>query len=157
MLHGGIKLKIAGMMTSNHNEWATPKDFFNKLNEEFHFTLDLSANKNNTKCSKFYSIEDNALIQYPKGETIFCNPPYGREIGKFVKKCSELSKDNTVVLLIPSRTDTSYWHNYIEGIAKVRFIRGRLKFEGLNGKGEFISGKPATFPSCVVIFNPTVN
>ena len=151
-MHGGIKLKLSGMMTSNHNDWATPKNLFDELNKEFNFTLDFCANKENTKCLRFYSKEDNALIQNPKNEVIFCNPPYGREISKFIKKLFELSKNNKIVMLIPARTDTSYWHNYIQGKAEVRFIRGRVKFEGLNGKGEFIKGKPSTFPSVIIVF-----
>lgn len=153
------KLSIAGMLTSNNQEWATPKELFDELNREFHFTLDLSANEQNAKCSKFYSLKDDALSQFPIGEHVFCNPPYGREIGKFVKKCSELSKTNKVVMLIPARTDTRYFQTYILNNGKVdprkadvRFIDGRVKFEGRNSRGEFIKDEPATFPSCVVIF-----
>jgi site-specific DNA-methyltransferase (adenine-specific) len=155
------KIAIAGMLTSIHNEWATPQELFDKLNNEFHFTLDLAADISNAKCPVFYSQHNNALEQYPAGERIFCNPPYGREIGKFVKKCSELAKDNLVVMLIPARTDTKYWGDYIydysqyvfrEGVI-CRFIKGRVKFAGLNSKGEFVNTMPATFPSCIIIFS----
>lgn len=133
--------------SSSYMEWETPKEFFNELNKEFNFTLDFCASKENTKCKRFYSIEDNALKQNPKGERIFCNPPYGKAIKDFVKKCYELSKDNLIVMLIPARTDTLYFHNYIYKKAKLRFIKGRIKFIG-NQKG---SGS-APFPSMLVIF-----
>jgi site-specific DNA-methyltransferase (adenine-specific) len=149
-------MKENGIMTSNHNEWSTPMSLFNKLNDEFHFTLDFCATKENAKCAKFYTIEINALKQNPKGEVIFCNPPYTRIIQDFVRKLHALSKDNTIVLLLPCRTDTSYWHDcIINSDVEVRFIRGRVQFEGKNGKGEFIKGKPCTFPCAIVIFRPS--
>ena len=91
-MHGGIKLKIAGMMTSNHNEWATPKNLFRELDLEFGFTLDFCASKENAKCDKYYTKKQNALKQFPKGESIFCNPPYGREIGLFVENAMNSPK-----------------------------------------------------------------
>ena len=151
-MHGGIKLKLAGVMTSNHSEWATPLKLFNELNNEFHFTIDFCATKDNAKCNRFYDKKQNALLQFPKNEIIFCNPPYGREISAFVKKCFELSENNIIVMLIPSRTDTKYWHDYIEKKSEVRFIKGRVKFEGFNGKNEFIKNKPSTFPSAIIIW-----
>lgn len=156
-MHGGIKLKQSGLMTSNHSEWATPKKLFNELDDEFHFTLDFCATKENAKCEKYYTIEDDALKQNPVNEVIFCNPPYTRIIQNFVRKLHALSKDNTVVMLMPCRTDTSYWHDcIINSKAEVRFIRGRVQFEGLSGKGEFIKGKPCTFPCAIVIFSSSV-
>ena len=133
--------------SSSFMEWETPREFFEELNKEFNFTLDFCASKDNTKCKKFYSVEDNALEQNPKGEVIFCNPPYGKEIKFFVKKCYELSENNKVVMLIPARTDTIYFHSYIHGKAELRFVKGRIKFIG-NQKG---SGS-APFPSVVAIF-----
>lgn len=157
-MHGGIKMKEAGIMTSNHSEWATPLKLFHELDKEFNFTLDFCATKENAKCKKFYSIIDNALTQNPKGEIIFCNPPYTRIIQSFVRTLYALSKENTVVMLLPCRTDTSYWHDcIIAGKAEVRFIRGRVQFEGLSGKGEFIKGKPCTFPCAIVIWKCSSN
>ena len=134
------------MFSSSSNEWATPQDFFDKLNEEFNFTLDPCATHKNYKCDKYYTIQDDGLKQNWSGETVFCNPPYGRAIKDWVKKCYEESKNpnTTVVMLIPSRTDTTYFHDYIYGKAEIRFIKGRLKF------GD--SKSPAPFPSMVVIF-----
>ena len=118
------------MFSSNHNEWATPQEFFDKLNDEFNFTLDPCSTHSNAKCEKYYTESENGLIQNWGGETVFCNPPYGRQLKKWVEKCyMESSKPNTtVVMLIPSRTDTSYFHDFIYGKAEIRFIRGRLKF-----------------------------
>lgn len=135
-----------GLFSSNTNEWATPKAFFEALDAEFHFTLDPCATSENAKCENFYTIEDDGLTQKWGGQRVFCNPPYGREIGKWVKKCYEESKNcEVVVMLIPARTDTAYFHDYIYGKAKeIRFIRGRLHFN------ESAAGAP--FPSMVVIF-----
>lgn len=130
--------------SSQTNEWATPQDFFDKLNEEFNFTLDPCATSENAKVSKFYTQEDDGLVQDWTGEVVFCNPPYGREIKHWVKKAYD--SNATTVMLIPARTDTSYWHNFIHDKAEIRFIRGRLKF------GD--SKNPAPFPSAVVIFRP---
>ena len=129
--------------SSKTNEWSTPQDFFDKLNKEFNFTLDPCATRNNAKCKKYYTEEDDGLKHSWDGEVVFCNPPYGRQIKHWVKKAAE-AKDGVVVLLIPARTCTSYFHDYIYNKAEIRFIRGRLKFgEGL---------APAPFPSMVVIF-----
>ena len=134
----------SGLMSSNTPEWATPQGFFDDLNAEFHFTLDPCALPSNTKCAKFYTPSDDGLIQNWEGETVFCNPPYGRELPKWVKKCYEESSHATIVMLIPARTDTSYFHDYIYHKAEIRFVRGRLKFN--DGK----LGAP--FPSMVVIY-----
>lgn len=134
------------MFSSKTDQWATPQDFFDKLDEEFHFTLDPCADSNNAKCKKFYTKEQDGLLQDWGGETVFCNPPYGREVRHWVKKCYEESqKPNTkVVLLIFARTDTSYFHEYIYGKAEIRFIRGRLYFG--DGRGR------SPFPSMVCVF-----
>lgn len=129
--------------SSQSNEWSTPQDFFEKLNQEFNFTLDPCATKENAKCAKFYTIEDDGLAQSWDNEVVFCNPPYGREIKHWVKKASE-AVGGVIVMLIPARTDTRYFHDYIYNKAEIRFIRGRLKF------GD--SKNSAPFPSMVVIF-----
>lgn len=81
-----------GLYTSNSEEWATPQDFFDRLDEEFHFTLDPCATAENAKCEKYYTKEQNGLAQDWTGETVFCNPPYGNEIGKWCLKCLEHSE-----------------------------------------------------------------
>ena len=92
-----------------------------------------------------------------RGGSVFCNPPYGRSIGLWVEKAyNEAKNGTTIVLLIPSRTDTSYFHDYIYGKAEIRFVRGRLTFTDEDGKPQLnASGKPAPapFPSMVVIYN----
>ena len=138
------------MFSSNSNEWATPQAFFDKLDARHHFTLDPCATKENAKCKKFYTIAENGLLQDWGGECVFCNPPYGRGIAKWVEKAyNETRKPNTkVVMLIPARTDTSYWHEWIFPHAThIDFVRGRIKFGN--------SKNSAPFPSAVVEFQNT--
>lgn len=133
-----------GLFTSNSAEWATPTDFFDRLDREFHFTLDPCATHENAKCKRFFTKQENGLLQPWKGETVFCNPPYGREIAAWVKKAFDESRNGaTVVMLIPARTDTAYFHDYIYNKAEIRFLRGRLHFNE--------SKQSAPFPSMVVI------
>lgn len=136
-----------GLFSSNTDLWATPQAFFDELNARFHFTLDPCANADNHKCEHYYTIEQDGLAQDWGGQRVFCNPPYGSAIKHWVKKCYEESqKPNTlVVMLIPARTDTSYFHDYIYHKAELEFVRGRLHFN------EAPQGAP--FPSMVVIFN----
>lgn len=134
------------MFSSANEVWGTPQDFFDKLNEEFHFDLDPCALPENAKCELFFTPDDDGLIQDWQGHRVFCNPPYGRKLGTWVRKCyEEGQKPNTlVVMLIPARTDTKFFHEYIYHHAEIRFIRGRLKFGGCED--------PAPFPSMVIIF-----
>ena len=140
-------MNTAVIFSSTTNEWATPQEFFDKLNEEFNFTLDPCATPQNAKCKKFYTIKEDGLKQNWQGETVFCNPPYGRAIKDWVRKCYEESKkpNTIVVMLIPARTDTTYFHDYIYKKARdIRFVKGRLKFGN--------STNSAPFPSMVVVF-----
>lgn len=134
------------MFSSKTDLWSTPWDFFEKLNDEFHFTLDPCSTHENAKCYRHFTIEEDGLLQDWGNEVVFCNPPYGRQIKDWVKKAyKESRKDNTtVVMLIPARTDTIYFHEYIYHKAEIRFIKGRLKF------GDAKNAAP--FPSMVVIF-----
>lgn len=132
------------MFSSKTDLWETPQDFFDKLNEEFHFQTDVCALPENAKCKHFYTPEKDGLTQEWNG-SCWCNPPYGRQIGKWVRKASESKA--TTVMLIPARTDTAWFHDYICGKAEVRFVRGRLKF------GEAKNSAP--FPSMVVVFRNT--
>jgi len=132
-----------GLFTSNTPEWATPQKLFDELNSEFQFTLDPCATKENAKCAKFYTKEDDGLSKDWSKERVFMNPPYGRVIGDWVKKAA--TGGGLVVCLLPARTDTRWFHDYIYGKAEIRFIKGRLKFgDGRNS---------APFPSMIVIFN----
>jgi len=131
---------------SKTNEYETPQHFFDKLNHAFKFTLDPCATKANAKCEKFYTVKENGLLQSWKDEVVFMNPPYGRSISKWVEKAYTESRDSnaTVVALIPARTDTAYWHEFIFNKAEVNFLRGRLKFSNMK------SGAP--FPSALVLY-----
>lgn len=143
--------------SSKSNEWETPRWLFDILNQEFNFQLDAASTTENALCSKFFTQDSDALVvDWSQHKSIFLNPPYSRLIGKFIKKAYEESqKDCTVVLLIPARTDTRFWHDYCSK-GEVRFIRGRLKFvnkafPSWNKEGNFKSS-PAPFPSAIVIF-----
>ena len=138
------------MFSSKTGEWATPQDFFDKLNWRFGpFDLDPCANAGNTKCANFFTEPEDGLSKDWGEFTCFVNPPYGRGIDKWIQKAYEESrKENTkVVMLIPSRTDTKYWHQYVMRADEVYFIKGRLKF----GSGD----NSAPFPSAVVVFDGT--
>ena len=135
------------MFSSATDNWSTPQDFFDKLNDEFHFTLDVCADENNHKCEHYYTKEIDGLSR-PWVGTVWCNPPYGRKIGEWVR-CAYLSSNigsATVVMLLPARTDTRWFHDYIynKSNTEIRFIKGRLKFGGCKNS--------APFPSMVVIF-----
>ena len=136
------------MFSSKTDLWETPKDLFDKLNEEFHFALDVCATPENAKCEEFYTKEQDGLKQPWKG-TVWCNPPYGRQIGEWVRRAFLASvSGSTVVMLLPARTDTKWFHDYIykRNNVEIRFIRGRLKFGG--------NKNSAPFPSMVVVFMP---
>ena len=133
--------------SSKTNEWGTPQDLFDELNKEFSFTLDPCATRENAKCDKYYTEEDNGLIQDWSNDIVFMNPPYGREIPKWIEKAFyESERGSIVVCLVPARTDTRYWWDYIFPYAEIRFIKGRVKFIQ---KGK---SAPAPFPSAIVIF-----
>ena len=134
------------LFSSKNNVWETPQAFFDTLNNEFQFTLDACALPENAKCKLYFTPQEDGLVQDWSGHSVFCNPPYGREIAAWVEKCYlESRKGNTkVIMLLPARTDTVYFHEYIYRKAEIRFIRGRLKF----GK----ASNSAPFPSMVVIY-----
>lgn len=151
------------LFSSDKTIWETPQKRWNEWNKEFSFDLDAAASKENTKCKHFFTEEDNALIQnwYDPNNgiaVIWCNPPYGRSItGKWVKKFQEeANKGATVVALLPARTDTKWFHDYIwnKKNVEIRFIKSRLKFE-IGGKPILDkNGRPqsAPFPSMLVIW-----
>lgn len=119
------------LFQSNKEEWETPQDFFNKLNDEFNFTVDVCALPENAKCKKYYTPEIDGLSQDWSVDTVWCNPPYGRKIGEWIKKAAEST--STVVMLLPARTDTKWFHEYIYNKSEIRFVKGRLKFGGGGG------------------------
>lgn len=140
-------MRNEALYSSQRMDWETPNELYDALNKEFGFTLDPCANDINHKCNKYYTEFQDGLRQDWSHERVFCNPPYGRVIGKWVKKCyEEVYKGNCdlAVMLIPARTDTLWFHDYIYNIAEIRFVKGRLKFGG--------ASQDAPFPSMVVIF-----
>ncbi len=156
------------LFSSDSQEWSTPQDFFDKLNEEWKFNLDPCATKENAKCETYYTKEQDGLeqdwycVQYnPEYKSpylrypgrVFVNPPYGREVGQWVEKAvTEVQKGNAevVVMLLPARTCTAWFHDYVLPYASViQFIRGRLKFGGTKDS--------APFPSVVVVFKEIAN
>ena len=135
------------LYSSRSEEWATPPAFFAQLHAEFGFTLDPCATKHNAKCPTFFTKAENGLDQDWGQHIVFCNPPYGRTIGEWARKCYEASLAGaTVVLLAHARTDTRFFHDWVYGKAELRFVRGRLKF----GDGK----QSAPFPSMVAIYRP---
>lgn len=135
-----------GLMSSLTDNWATPQAVFDKLNEEFGFTLDVCASKENHKCEHYFTKEDDALKQEWKG-VCWMNPPYGDIIGDFVKKAYESALAGAVVVcLVPARTDTKWWQICWKA-SEIRFVVGRLKFGDSN--------QSAPFPSAIVVFDFT--
>jgi len=136
-----------GMMSSKSEDWATPQDFFDLVDEEFHFTLDACASDWNHKCDNYFTKESDGLSKDWSDDVVWMNPPYGREISKWMKKAYESSLEGAVVVcLVPARTDTAWWHDYAMH-GDIRFLRGRLKFENEDGPMD-----AAPFPSALVIF-----
>lgn len=124
--------------------WATPQSLFDELNVEFAFTLDVCATADNAKCGAYFTRDQDGLSQ-PWIGVCWMNPPYGRDIGRWVRKAYESSLNGTtVVCLIPARTDTRWWHDYVTHADETRFVRGRLRF------GNATAGAP--FPSAIVVF-----
>ena len=140
------------LLSSKNLNWCTPPEFFDELDQEFHFNLDPAATDKSAKCARYFTPADDGLKESWGGSCVFCNPPYGRNIAEWVKKGYEESQKpgTVVVMLIPSRTDTSYFHDYIlHGKAdEIRFLRGRLKFTDEDGNAK----DSAPFPSAVVIW-----
>lgn len=138
-----------GLMSSLTDEWGTPQALFDELNAKYNFTLDACADATNHKVDNYYDKEMDGLSQKWEG-TVWMNPPYGRDIKHWMKKAYESSLEGaTVVCLVPSRTDTAWWHDYsMKG--DITFFRGRLKFVGQ--AGQKLSSAP--FPSALVVFTP---
>ena len=137
------------MFSSNSDEWETPAYLFRELDGRYHYTLDAASTHENAKCDRHFTAEEDGLLMQWGGERVFCNPPYGRAIRDWVAKCAG-ETEAFVTLLIPARTDTAYFHDYIYRKPNVRieFLRGRLRFE----QGGVATGT-APFPSMLVYFN----
>lgn len=137
------------MFSSACISWGTPQDLFDALDQEFHFTLDAAASDKNHKCKKYYTEEMDGLSHSWEGETVFLNPPYGKTIGLWMKKAyDENRRGATVVAVVPARTGTRWFHDYVYGKSELRFIKGRLKFTDEDGNAK----DPAPFDSMIVIY-----
>ena len=130
------------------DEWETPPEMFAELDKEFHFATDVAALPDNAKCDHFYTPGEDGLAQTWQG-ICWMNPPYGLALRQWVKKAKESAEAGaTVVCLLPVRSDTQWWHDYVLPVAEVRYIRGRMKFNGIENS--------APFPSAIVIFRPSI-
>ncbi|MFN0218849.1 MAG: DNA N-6-adenine-methyltransferase [Hyphomicrobium sp.] len=138
------------LFTSRSEEWPTPQTFFDRLHDEFNFTLDPCATSENAKCPRFFTKDQDGLAQDWGPERVFCNPPYGKQISKWAQKAWLSSKRGAlVVLLVHARTDTKWFHDFVYGKAELRFVRGRLKF------GDGIQSAP--FPTLVAVYRPSTS
>lgn len=149
-MDGGSNFLGAGgaAFTSDRSDWETPLDLFERLDRFWHFTLDAASSDENALCAKHYTKETDGLAHSWSGERVWCNPPYGREIGAWCEKAYRETRDGVtlVVMLVPARTDTRWYHDWIQGkAAEVKFIKGRLKFT-LGGASQ----NAAPFPSMLV-------
>lgn len=140
-------VNVAPHFSSRSDEWATPRWLFAQLDAEFGFTLDPCATPENATCARFFTREQDGLKQSWVNEVVFCNPPYGRAIGRWLAKAwTESQAGAIVVCLVPARTDTRWWHEFcLRG--EIRFLRGRLHFGG--------AANAAPFPSAIVVFRPS--
>jgi len=148
----GSVWRTRGTISSERQDWATPIQLLAFLKREFEFRLDVCATAASAKAPKYFNRAEDGLemdwLQVSVGEPIWMNPPYGREIGKWIRKAWEESRRGcTVVCLLPARTDTSWWHDYCMKAAEIRFLRGRLCFDD-------DKRKRAPFPSAIVVFRP---
>ncbi len=141
----------AGLFSSRTEEWGNPQSVFDYLDRQFNFELDVCATPENAKCEKYFTRETDGLKQSWGGKTCWMNPPYGKNISKWMSKAYQEAKENgyTVVCLIPARTDTRWFHDYAMKANEIWFIKECLKF----GDGK----QSAPFPSCIVIFRPTLD
>lgn len=145
---GGMKAKNNGRYNGNGRHWATPPEIFEPLHAEFRFTLDACATHETAKCARYFTEEQNGLEQDWRGERVFMNPPYGREIYAWTRKAR--TSGALVVGLLPASTDLAWWHeDVIGGGAEVRYIRGRVRF--LTGGPYRASG---FFASVIVVWRP---
>lgn len=144
-------MKTETLFSSVNMEWETPPELFRRLDEQYHFTLDAAATAENALCKRYFTKETDGLSQpWQTDGAVWCNPPYGRSVAKWVRKAYfESMGGQTIVMLIPARVDTAWFHDWVYHKAELRFIRGRLHY-GLNG----IPAKyNSAFPSMIVIYN----
>ena len=130
----------------SRDDWATPKNLLNHLESEFGKMFDPCPIN-----PKF----DGLKIKWPKDKTIFVNPPYSRKLKEaFIEKAhEEWTNGCEVVMLLPVSTSTKVFHLYIYNIAEIRFLKGRVKFKGINTKGRKVDNKCGMHDSMIVIYH----
>lgn len=147
------KTKFDPLFSHIEIEYEVPDQLFDDLDREFCFDLDAAASDENAKCGIYFTKEDNSLEKpwfnrQLSINNIWLNPPYGRELSIWLTKANlEAKRGGTVVVLLPVRTDTEWFHEQVLGKAEIRLLRGRLKFKGQNA--------PAPFPSMIVVYRPS--
>lgn len=147
----------ASLYSNRSEEWPTPRDLFTLLDDEFRFTLDPCATRENAKCRKFFTKQENGLLQDWGTEVVFCNPPYGKRMRAWARKCHDASLNGaTVVLLAHARTDTQWFHWVYNRAAEIRFVRGCLKFGDADQSAPLLS-LVAIFKPPKVITQPAPN
>ena len=146
-----MPIKADALFSSASVEWETPPELFDEYNRRFNFTLDVAATDKNALCDRYYPRDTDGLSQsWQTDGAVWCNPPYGKDIIKWVRKAYEESRrGQTIIMLIPARTDTKWFHDYVYHKADLVFLRGRLRY-GVNGVP---SKNSAAFPSMIVIYN----
>jgi phage N-6-adenine-methyltransferase len=133
-------------------DWATPRELFAELHDEFGFTLDVCGSHESACLARYWTERDEALLRSWEDERVFCNPPYGRQIGRWLDKIwTEAAHAALIVALVPSRTDTAWWHDYAMTATEIRFLRGRLRFE--RPAADPRRGGIAPFPSAVLVWH----
>jgi len=144
------------MFSSQYDEWETPWDLFKALHSRYGFTLDVCARPETAKLPRFFEPHTNGLLRSWQGESCWMNPPYGRVISKWIKKAYLETRGeacgSSVVCLIPSRTDTAYWHDYCMHAEDIFLVKGRVHFLE-NGRRR----EAAPFPSAIVRFSSGIH
>ncbi len=146
------------LFSSASEEWVTPQNLFDRLDNVYQFQLDACATANNAKCALFFDKKQNSLAQdWASYGRVWMNPPYGRTIGNWMQKAYlESKKGCLVVCLVPARTDTRWWHDWVECKAHVTFVRGRLKFNRTDQPVDETQLYPAPFASVIVSYEPSL-
>lgn len=146
--------------SSEQSSWRTPRQLFDQLNAEFGFTVDVCASDENALLGRYWTEADEALLRSWAGERVWMNPPYGRQISRWIEKAwTEAPDADLIVALVPARTDTAWWHDYAMRADEIRFLRRRLTFGVVTpngGKSRSIEGNNAPFPSCLLIWRSSI-
>jgi phage N-6-adenine-methyltransferase len=137
--------------SSASQTWRTPQATFAGLHDEFVFTVDGCATDDNALLPNYWTERDEPLLRSWESERVFINPPYGRQIARWMEKAWTEAAHALVVALVPARTDTEWWHRYVMKAAEIRFLRGRLSFQGVEKRNPASHNAP--FPSAVVIWD----